>query len=72
MTKDTIEAIGVERAKTKISDAQVLLYVVDPKTMTIEDIKTEVKALKHQNPMVLLNKADHTIQTNSTSNAKGW
>ena len=57
-TEDTIEAIGVEKAKTKISDAQVLLYVVDPETMTNEDIKTEVKALQHQSPLVLLNKAD--------------
>ena len=58
VTKDTIEAIGVERAKTKISDAQVLLYVVDPKTITTEEIITEVEALQHQSPLVLLNKAD--------------
>ena len=57
-TEDTIEAIGVEKAKTKISDSQILLYIVDPETMTTEDIKTEIKALQHQSPLVLLNKAD--------------
>jgi tRNA modification GTPase len=57
-TKDTIEAIGVEKARTKISDAQILLYVVDPSTMTVAEINTEVKTLQHQNPLVLINKSD--------------
>ncbi len=57
-TEDTIEAIGVKKARIKISDAQILLYVVDPSTMTVEEISTEVKALQHQNPLVLINKAD--------------
>lgn len=57
-TTDTIEAIGVEKAKTKISMAQVLLYVVDPKTMTPEEIIKETQSLQHQNPLVLLNKSD--------------
>ncbi|MDG1824320.1 MAG: tRNA uridine-5-carboxymethylaminomethyl(34) synthesis GTPase MnmE [Flavobacteriaceae bacterium] len=57
-TKDTIEAIGVEKARTKISDAQILLYVVDPSTMTVAEISTEVNALQHQNPLVLINKSD--------------
>ena len=48
-TEDTIEAIGVKKARTKISDAQILLYVVDPSTMTVEEIRTEVRALQHQN-----------------------
>jgi tRNA modification GTPase len=57
-TKDSIEAIGVEKARTKISDAQILLYVVDPSTMTVAEINTEVKTLQHQNPLVLINKSD--------------
>jgi tRNA modification GTPase len=57
-TEDTIEAIGVEKARTKISDAQILLYVVDPFSMTIPEVNTEVKALQHQNPLVLMNKSD--------------
>ena len=57
-TEDTIEAIGVKKARTKISDAQILLYVVDPSTMTVEEIRTEVRALQHQNPLVLINKSD--------------
>ena len=57
-TEDTIEAIGVEKARTKISDAQILLYVVDPSSMTIPEVNTEVKALQHQNPLVLINKSD--------------
>lgn len=57
-TEDIIEAIGVEKARTKISDAQILLYVVDPSSMTIPEVNTEVKALQHQNPLVLINKSD--------------
>jgi len=57
-TEDTIEAIGVEKARTKISDAQILLYVVDPSSMTIPEVNTEVKALQHQNPLVLISKSD--------------
>ncbi len=57
-TKDTIEAIGVKKAKTIISDSQILLYVVDPSTTTVAEINTEVKALQHQNPLVLINKSD--------------
>ena len=57
-TEDTIEAIGVKKARTKISDAQILLYVVDPSTMTVEEIRTEVRVLQHQNPLVLINKSD--------------
>jgi tRNA modification GTPase len=57
-TEDEIEAIGVKKARTKISDAQILLYVVDPSTMTVSEINTEVKALQHQNPLVLINKSD--------------
>lgn len=57
-TDDTIEAIGVQKARTKISSAKILLYVVDPFSMTIAEINTEVKALQHQNPLVLINKSD--------------
>jgi tRNA modification GTPase len=57
-TEDTIEAIGVEKARTKISDAQILLYVVDPSTMMAAEINTEVNALQHENPLVLINKSD--------------
>ena len=57
-TEDTIEAIGVKKARTKISDAQIVLYVVDPSTMTVEEICTEVRTLQHQNPLVLINKSD--------------
>ena len=57
-TKDTIEAIGVRKARTKISDSQILLYVVDPCSMTTKEINSEVKSLKHKNPLVLINKSD--------------
>ena len=70
-TNDTIEALGVERAKIKISHAQVLLYVVDPKTITTEEIITEVEALQHQSPLVLFNKAD-LHDTNQLNNQSTW
>ena len=57
-TEDTIEAIGVKKARTKISDSQILLYVVDPSSMTTKEINKEVKLLKHKNPLVLINKSD--------------
>jgi tRNA modification GTPase len=32
--------------------------MVDPSTMTVAEISAEVKALQHQNPLVLINKTD--------------
>ena len=57
-TENTIEAIGVQKARKKISDAQILLYVVDPTFTKISEINKEVKELQHQNPLVLINKTD--------------
>ncbi len=57
-TEDTIESIGVQKARTKISNAQILLYVVDPAFTKISEINKEIKELQHQNPLVLINKID--------------
>ena len=57
-TEDTIEAIGVQKARSKILDAQILLYVVDPSSTTTKEIEKEIIELKHENPLVLINKSD--------------
>ena len=57
-TEDAIEAVGVQKAIKKISDAHILLYVVDPDSMTINEISSEIEKLKHINPVVIFNKSD--------------
>lgn len=61
-TKDTIESIGVERAYTKISQAKVILLIVDAQ-ITMDDVIHSVEEVKtkltpDQKLIILLNKED--------------
>lgn len=61
-TKDTIESIGVERAYTKISQAKVILLIVDAQ-ITIDEVIHSVEEVKtkltdDQKLIILLNKED--------------
>jgi tRNA modification GTPase len=61
-TKDTIESIGVERAYAKISQAKVILLIVDAQ-ITIEEVIHSVEEVKtkltdDQRLIILLNKED--------------
>ncbi len=58
-TEDTVEAIGVERSKKAIDDADLVLLVCDgSKPLTAEDEAILDLCLEHENAIVLLNKAD--------------
>jgi len=45
-TKDLIESIGIERTYTKISVAEVVLYLFDLNASTCDEINSEIEALK--------------------------
>lgn len=59
-TEDTVEKIGVERAKKYISDADLILYIIDSSTALDKNDDEILKILKEENKkfIVLLNKSD--------------
>ena len=58
-TDDIIESIGVQKAKEKVIQATVLLYLYD-KSATVEDLVSEIKSLHHEklHLIVIQNKID--------------
>lgn len=57
-TEDTIEKIGVERAKKYAQDADLILYMVDCSVPLDESDKNIFPVMKDKNVIVLLNKSD--------------
>ena len=58
-TGDAVEAIGVERSKKAIENAQLVLYVCDgSKPLTEEDAAIIDLCTEHENAVALINKAD--------------
>lgn len=59
-THDQIEAIGVQRAKEKIKEAKILLYLFDQEDITVEAIKTDVQSFYRKDLKIILiqNKID--------------
>ena len=59
-TTDTIEAIGVTKAKEKVKQAKVLLYLYDDRDSTAADVINQVKELYYDGLIVVLvrNKID--------------
>ena len=57
-TEDTVEKIGVERARTYAKDADLILYVVDSSTELDENDEEITELLKDKKAIVLLNKSD--------------
>ena len=57
-TKDKIEKIGIERAKAKIEEADIVIFVFDVSVgLTDEDLKI-YEQVKDKNPIVVGNKID--------------
>lgn len=57
-TSDTIERIGVERAKAQAEQADLLIYVVDA-SIPLDENDTEImELLKGRHALILLNKSD--------------
>lgn len=67
-TADTIEAIGVERAKQKMKEAAIVLYLFDVHTATVEEVKQAIRELQSLNLSFILlgNKVD-TLPAHSSS-----
>ena len=57
-TEDTVEKIGVERAKKFASDADLIIYVVDSSVDLDENDRDIIAFLENKNVIILLNKSD--------------
>lgn len=57
-TEDTVERIGVDKAKASAQDADLLLYVVDASVPLDQNDKDIIALLKDKKAIVLLNKSD--------------
>lgn len=58
-TEDRIEAIGVERSKAAVENADLVLFVCDGSQPLTEDDRTVIDVcLEHENAIALINKAD--------------
>ncbi len=62
-TEDTIEKIGVERAREYIERADLVIYVVDSSTELDENDDDIIRAIRGKRTIVLLNKSDLTTCT---------
>lgn len=57
-TEDTVEKIGVEKAKQYAADADLILYVVDASVELDESDREIISLIGDKNTIVLLNKSD--------------
>ncbi len=57
-TEDTVEKIGVGKAKEKAKDADLILYVVDSSTSMDENDREIIKTLEGKKAVILLSKSD--------------
>ena len=57
-TEDAVEKIGVERAKEKAAQADLVIYVVDSSSEIDENDREIMKVLSEKKTIVLLNKSD--------------
>lgn len=57
-TEDTVEKIGVERAKKISEDADLILYVIDSSEALDENDEAILKLIKGKKTIILLNKSD--------------
>ena len=58
-TEDTVEAIGVERSKKAVEDADLVLFVCDgSRELTAEDESIMDLCCDHENTVALINKSD--------------
>lgn len=63
-TEDTVEKIGVEKARNYAKDADLIIYVADSSTPLDENDLEIIKLIKERKAIVLLNKMDlETVTT---------
>lgn len=59
-TRDAVEKIGVERAQKAVSEADLILYVVDSSVPFDENDRKVLETIRGKRTIVLLNKSDLT------------
>lgn len=64
-TSDTVEQIGVERAKKYANSADLLIYVVDSSTELDSNDESILELLRDKKAIILLNKTDLLAKTTS-------
>lgn len=57
-TKDVVEEIGVEKAKSNAEDADLIIYVVDSSTPLDDNDINIIEMIKEKKAIILLNKTD--------------
>lgn len=57
-TSDVVERIGVDKAKSYVEDADLIIYVVDSSTKLDENDREIIEMLQDRKAIVLLNKSD--------------
>ncbi|MGB0430436.1 MAG: tRNA uridine-5-carboxymethylaminomethyl(34) synthesis GTPase MnmE, partial [Bacteroidia bacterium] len=58
-TTDEVEGIGIERARKKMEQAHLIIYLYDVNEMSEQELKLEIEALPKDKPMVVVgNKID--------------
>ena len=64
-TEDKVEKIGIEKALQKITEANIVLYIYDLSTITLEDLESDLDMIKSKNQsaqvLVLGNKLDQKL-----------
>ena len=53
-TKDTIESIGVEKAKSKVGKSRVLIYLYDRSDISFEELKNEINTFQRDDLQIYL------------------
>lgn len=62
-TKDIVEKIGVEKAKSQLKDADLIIYVVDASCVLDENDREIIQMIEDKQAIVLLNKTDLAVVT---------
>lgn len=57
-TKDVVEKIGVDKAKTYVENADLIIYVVDSSTKLDENDNEIIQMIQNKRAIILLNKSD--------------
>jgi len=64
-TKDKVELMGVEKAKSKVSKSRILIYLYDRADTTFEELKSEIKTFKRDDLQIYLVENKIDLLTNS-------
>ena len=66
--KDKLEKIGIQKAKEKIYEADIILFVFDASVGITEEDKQVFNEIKHKNVIIIGNKIDLGIEEKSIKN----